>query len=133
VLQTANAALAQGKFQDAAGLYERVANTPPAADEQAAAAAALTSFAQFRAMVTLLAAGEEDQAREHLDALQDRDANAPLTRLASQVWDQYGMTGSVRAACAQAAPQMASQGASVLTALQAAGVSVDANTLCGIG
>ena len=72
-------------------------------------AVVVTNFAHFRAMVTLLAAGDEDQAREHLDALRDRDANAPLTRLAIQVWDQYGMTGSIRAACAQAAPQVASQ------------------------
>ncbi len=132
VLLAANAALARGNAREAAGLYERVANTPPAPDEAAAAAVVVTNFAHFRAMVALLAAGEEAQAKEHLEALQDRDANAPLTRLAAQVWDQYGMTGSVRAACAQAAPQVASQGAGVLAALRAEGVAVEANGLCGI-
>jgi len=132
VLLAANAALARGNTQDAAGLYERVANTPPTPDEAAAVSVVVTNFAHFRAMVTLLAAGDEDQAREHLDALRDRDANAPLTRLAMQVWDQYGMTGSVRAACAQAAPQVASQAGPVLAALQSQGIGVDPNSFCGV-
>jgi hypothetical protein len=132
VLAAANAALARGSTQEAAGLYERVANTPPSTDEAAAAAVVVTNFAHFRAMVALLAAGQEDDAREHLDALRDTDANAPLTRLASQIWDQYGMTGSVRAACAQAAPQVATQAGPILTALRSQGVTVDANTLCGL-
>ena len=83
-------------------------------------------------MVSLLAAGDEEQAREHLNALRDGDANAPLTRLAAQVWDQYGMTASIRAACAQATPQVASQAGPVLTALQGQGVNVDPNNFCGI-
>jgi hypothetical protein len=132
VLLAANAALARGSTQEAAGLYERVANTPPAPDESAAAAVVVTNFAHFRAMVASLAAGQEDDAREHLEELRDRDANAPLTRLANQVWDQYGMTGSVRVACAQAAPQVATQAGPILTALQSQGLTIDANSLCGI-
>ncbi|HYW87366.1 MAG TPA: hypothetical protein VFB50_06340 [Chloroflexota bacterium] len=132
VLSAANAALARGNAPEAAGLYERVVNTPPAPDEVAAASTVVTDFAHFRAMVSLLAAGDEEQAREHLNALRDGDANAPLTRLAAQVWDQYGMTASIRAACAQATPQVASQAGPVLTALQGQGVNVDPNNFCGI-
>jgi len=132
VLVAANTALVRGNAQEAAGLYERVANTPPAPDEAAAAAVVVTNFAHFRAMVALLLEGREDDAREQLDELRDRDANAPLTRLANQIWDQYGMTGSVRAACAQAAPQVASQAGPIVTALQNQGVNIDANSLCGI-
>src|SRR5207253_1977063 len=44
VLLAANAALAAGNSQTAAGLYERVANTPPGADEAAAVAAVLTAL-----------------------------------------------------------------------------------------
>ena len=133
MLLAANAALARGDTQQAAGFYERVVNTPPSNDEGTASATVVTSFAEFRAMVTLLANGQEDQAREHLDALQKRDPDAPLARLATQIWDQYGMTGQVRSACAQARPQVASQAGSVLTALQSAGVTIDANNLCGVG
>jgi hypothetical protein len=132
VLLAANTELARGNAREAAGLYERVVNTPPGSEEAAAAAVVVTNFAQFRAMVAQLAAGNEDEAREHLDALQDRDANAPLTRLATQIWDQYGMTASVRAACTQAAPQMASQGGAVLSALASVGVSLEGSSLCGI-
>jgi hypothetical protein len=92
----------------------------------------VTDFAHFRDMITLLADGREDDARTHLDALQARDANAPLARLGSQLWDQYGMTGQLRGACAQLQPQVTSQAGPVLTTLQGAGVSIDAQTLCTV-
>jgi hypothetical protein len=81
-------------------------------------------------MVTLLADGREDEARAHLDALQARDANAPFARLGSQLWDQYGMTGQLRGACAQLQPQIASQAGPIVTTLQGSGVIVDPQTLC---
>jgi hypothetical protein len=131
VLIAANEALSRGNAQQAAGLYERVANTPAAPNETAAAATVVSEFAHFRAMISLLEAGREDDAREQLDILRDRDADAPLTRLAAQLWDQYGMTGSVRAACAQARPQFASEGGPVVTALRGLGLDLDAASLCG--
>jgi tetratricopeptide (TPR) repeat protein len=128
-LNSADAAFARGDLTTATGLYERVVNTPPTG-EAAATASAVTSFAHFRAMVALLAAGREDEARAHLDALQQADPNAPFTRLAAQLWDQYGMVGQLRGACAQIQPQIASQAGPTLAVLQAAGVTVDAATLC---
>jgi tetratricopeptide (TPR) repeat protein len=130
-LNAANAAFRSGDLKTAAGLYDRVINTPPSG-EAAALTQAINDFARFRAMVTLLADGREDEAHTHLDALQARDANAPFARLGNQLWDQYGMTGQLRGACAQLQPQIASQAGPVLTTLQASGVTVDAQTLCSV-
>lgn len=128
-LNAANTAFSSGDVSTATGLYERVINTPPTG-EQPELANAITQFAYFRAMVSLLANGQEDQAKTHLDALQKADPNAPLARLGGQLWDQYGMVGALRGACAQIQPQVASQAGPTLVALQAAGVSVDPATLC---
>jgi hypothetical protein len=128
-LNAANAAFASSDLTTATGLYERVVNTPPTG-EQPDVASAVTSFAHFRAMVTLLAAGHEDEAHTHLDALQKMDPNAPFARLASQLWDQYGMIGQLRGACAQLQPQIVSQAGPTLATLQAAGATVDPATLC---
>jgi hypothetical protein len=131
VLNAANAAFQRGNMTEAAQLYERVANTPAAPGEPPPAQVAVNDFAHFRAMLAFLAAGDEDQAREHLEALRSRDQNAPLARLGAQVWDQYGMTASIKAACVQAQAN-ANQAAQVLSALQALGVSVDPNSLCSV-
>jgi hypothetical protein len=128
-LNAANAAFRSGDLNMAAGLYDRVINTPPLG-EAAAATVAINDFAQFRALVTLLADGREDDARTHLDALQTRDASAAFARLGNQLWDQYSMTGQVRGACAQIQPQVVSQAGPVLATLQGSGVTVDAQTLC---
>jgi len=128
VLNSANAAFTRGDAT-AAELYERVLNTPPTG-ESADTTKLINGFAHFRAIVTLLMAGREDDARVHLDALQQSDPSAPLARLANQLWDQYGMVGQLGGACAQLQPQIASQAGPTLTALQGLGVSVDAQTLC---
>jgi hypothetical protein len=133
VLNSANAAFASGKTEEAAGLYERVINTPPTAGESAAATVAIEDFAHFRAMVALLAAGNEDDARTHFEALRGREPSAPLPRLADQFWNQYSMTASVKAACAQLQPQVASQAGPVLSTLQSLGVSIDSTSFCGVG
>jgi hypothetical protein len=125
-LNAAGAAFASGDLKNAAALYERVVNTPPGPGDSAL----LTDFADFRAAVALLASGDEDQARSHVDALTKRNANAVFARLATQLWDQYGMVGALKGACAQLQPQIASQAGSALTELQSAGVRVDAPTLC---
>jgi hypothetical protein len=114
----------------AAALYERVSNTPPTPGETAAASTAINDFADFRALVANLANAEEDDARKHLDALRQRDANSAFARLGSQLWDQYGMVGQLRGACAQVQPQVTSQATASLSVLQGLGVTVDAATLC---
>ncbi len=113
-LNAANAAFARGDAANASGLYERVLNTPPTG-EQAATSSAINQLAHFRAIVALLVAGREDDAHAHVQALQQLDASAPLARLANQLWDQYGMVGQVRGACAQLQPQIASQAGPTLS------------------
>lgn len=130
-LNSANAAFARGDLTAASGLYERVINTPPSGEDPALAAT-LTAFARFRDMVTLLAAGSENDARTQLEALQQADASGLFTRLASQLWDQYGMVGQLRGACAQLQPQISSQAGPALAALQTAGVNVDPQSLCSV-
>jgi hypothetical protein len=132
LLNAADAAYASGKSEDAAGLYERVINTPPAADEPPPARVAITDYAHFRAMVALLTAGREDDARAHLEALRSREASAPLPRLADQFWNQYSMTASVKAACAQLQPEIATQAGPVLSTLQSLGVGADPAKLCSV-
>jgi hypothetical protein len=131
VLNAADAAFTQGDLASASQLYERVLNTPPTAENETQTAA-VNSLAHFRALVALLAAGSEDDARAHLDGLQQQDPNAPFARLGNQLWEQYSMVGSVRGACAQVQPQIATQAAPTLQTLQAMGASVDANTLCQV-
>ena len=131
-LNAANAAFRTGDLKTAAGLYDRVVNTPPGQSEAAAATAAINDFARFRGLVTLLADGREDEARTNLQELQKRDPSSPLARLGSQLYDQYGMTGQLRGACAQLQPQVTSQAGPTLATLQGLGVAVDAPTLCSV-
>jgi hypothetical protein len=131
-LNAANAAFAKGDLATASGLYERVINTPPTG-EAATTIMAINDFAYFRDIVALLADGREDDAHTQLEALQQADANGAFPRLANQLWDQYGMTGTLRGACAQLQPQVASQAGGTLNALQTLGVSVDAASLCSPG
>ncbi len=125
-LNAAGTAFTAGDFATAAGLYERVANTPASSGESAL----VTDFADFRAMVALIADGREDDAHDHLDELRQRDPNSVFGRLGSQLWDQYGMVGGLRGACAQLQPQVASQAGSALSTLQGLGVSVDPAHVC---
>jgi hypothetical protein len=130
-LTAANAAFARGDNAAAADLYDRVVNTPRTPAESAEIATTIEDFARFRSLVSLLAARREGDARDRLNELQDRDPNAPFARLAAQLWDQYSMTGQLRAACAQVQPQIASQAGPALAALQAAGVGgLDPTSLC---
>jgi tetratricopeptide (TPR) repeat protein len=130
VLNAADAAFALGKTDEAAGLYERVINTPPT--EPPPAAVAITDYAHFRAMVALLALGREDEAQAHEEALRSREPSAPLPRLADQFWNQYTMTASAKAACNQLQPQIATQAAPVLQTLQSLGVTADPARLCSV-
>jgi hypothetical protein len=130
-LNAANAAFKGGDLKAAAGLYDRVVNTPPGSAEAAPATAAINDFAWFRGMITLLADGREDEARTAHDALQQQDPTSPLARLGDQLYNQYGMVGQLRGACAQLQPQVQTQAGPTLATLQALGVdNVDAATLC---
>jgi hypothetical protein len=130
-LNAANAAFKGGDLKTAAGLYDRVVNTPPGSAEAAPATTAINDFAWFRGMITLLADGREDEARTDLDALRQRDPTAALTRLGDQLYNQYGMVGQLRGACAQLQPQVQTQAGPTLATLQGLGVNnVDAATLC---
>jgi hypothetical protein len=129
-LNAADAAFGKGDLKTAASLYDRVVNTPPPTGEAPAATQAIDQLADFRAMVILLADGSDDDAHARLEQLQKRDATAPLARLGGELYDQYGMTGQLRGACAQLQPQIATQAAPTLTTLQGLGVSVDPATLC---
>ena len=131
-LNAANAAFRSGDLKTAAGLYDRVVNTPPSPAEGPAATAAINDFGRFRGLVTLLADGREDEARIDLEELQKRDPSSPMARLGSQLYDQYGMTGQLRGACAQVQPQVATQAGPTLATLQGLGVAVDAPTLCSV-
>jgi hypothetical protein len=129
VLNAADAAFGRGDVAAASGLYERVLNTP-STGESATTTAAINDYTHFRDMIALLADSREDDARAQLDALQQSDSQAPFTRLGNQLWDQYGMVGSLRAACAQVQPQIAAQAGATLAALQAAGVEADPRAIC---
>jgi outer membrane protein assembly factor BamD (BamD/ComL family) len=131
VLNAAGSALQNGDLAGAGALYERVVNTPPTG-ETAQQTTAINDFARFQATVSLLATGHEDQAKAQLDALQKADPNSAFARLDAQLWDQYSMVGSVRGACSQLQPQIAAQAGPSLQALQALGVSVNAQALCKI-
>lgn len=130
VLQAANRAFDAGDLARAADLYARVVNTPPTAGESSTLAAAVAGFARFRAMLALVRLDREDDARRQLEALRADSAESPFARLADQFWNQYTATGDPRAACANLAPQVASQAGAPLGALRAAGVAVEPNALC---
>jgi hypothetical protein len=131
VLNAADAAFARGELSTATGLYERVLDTPPTG-EAALTTSDINQYTRFRDMVTLLADGREDDAKAQHDALQQPDATAPFARLGAQLWDQYGMVGGLRGACAQVQPLIASQAGPTLAALQNQGVNVDPTTLCSV-
>lgn len=132
-LNAANVAFKGGNLKAAAGLYDRVVNTPPGTAEAATATSAINDFAWFRGMVTLLADGREDDAKTAHDTLLQRDPSAPLARLGDQLYNQYGMVGQLRGACAQLQPQVPTQAGPTLAALQGLGMTnVDAATLCSV-
>jgi hypothetical protein len=132
VLNAANAAFSGDDLTNASQLYARVLNTPPTSGETPQQTAAIDDLAHFREMLALLATGQEDRAKAQLTALQQRDANAPMARLASQLWDQYSMVGGVRGACSQVQPQIATEVGPTLQSLQALGVMIDAQSLCSV-
>ena len=49
-----------------------------------------------------------------------------------KLYDQYGMVGALRGACAQIQPQIATQAAPTFATLQGLGVTVDPATLCSV-
>ena len=126
----ANVAYAQHDVRKALELYEQVAKTPPSDGESPTISAAIDGLARFRRLVGLTTIGDEEQARRELASLVADEPDAPLSRLAAQFWDQYGMTASARAACAQLAPQVDTQAAGVLKTLSSLGIKLQHDELC---
>jgi endoglucanase len=132
LLGDANAAYARRQMHTAINLYQQVADAPPSEDESRSISEAVGDVGRLRAIIGLTAIGEEEQARHQLTLLVERDPAATLARLATQFWDQYGMTGSARAACAQLAPQVESQAGALLNTLASVGVQIRHDELCVI-
>jgi Cellulase (glycosyl hydrolase family 5) len=127
-----NAAYARGDLPAAIDLYTDVASARPSDHESQAESAAITGLARFRALVGSSSLGDDDLAHAELQALVARDERAPLARLAAQFWDQYSMTGSARAACAQLAASVDSQAQPVLEVLWSVGVRMQHDDLCRV-
>jgi hypothetical protein len=131
-LKEANTAFSRQDVNAAMELYDRVASTPPSDLESASVSTGIDGLAHFRALLARTILGQEDSADRELRSLLESDPNAPFTRLAAQFWDTYTMTASVRAACAQLAPDVEPQAGSVLVMLQALGIGVRHDELCVI-
>jgi hypothetical protein len=129
-LVNADASYARDDLPTAINLYEEVADAAPSGQESPDVAGAITGVARFRALVALTSLGDDKDAHDVLQALVDSDSDAPLARLASQFWDQYGMTGSARAACAQMTGAIDSVGHSVLDTLSSLGIKIGHDELC---
>jgi hypothetical protein len=126
LVSTAEAALARGDTNGAQMLLERVLNTPPGQDESSDEAEAIDAFSHLRLMLLLGNRGLDTEANQQLAALQARAPGLPLTRLAEQIWHEYGMTGDFRAACMHAVVPATTAFESVLSA----GIRVDPTTFC---
>jgi hypothetical protein len=130
LFRRANAAYMLHDVQTAVELYDQVARTPPSDAESPPLATGIGDLSRFRALIALASIGQEDSARHRLDLLVDGDPGSPMARLAAQFWDQYSMTASVRAACAQLAPDVEPQAATVLATLASMGVEIRHDELC---
>jgi hypothetical protein len=107
-------------------LFERVLNTPPGSDESADVSGAVAAFSHLRLMLLLGNRGSDTDANRQLAALQAQDPAAPLTRLAEQIWHEYGQTSDLRAACTHAVVPTPTAFETILSA----GIRVDPSTFC---
>jgi endoglucanase len=130
LLANANVAYTQHDLQTALELYEQTVRMPKSKQESEAVSAAIDGLARFRELVGLTILGEDDRAQLQVVLLSESDPGAPLSRLAAQFWDQYTMTASAHAACAQLAPQVDSQAGAVLDTLGSLGVNILHDELC---
>jgi hypothetical protein len=130
LLKRANAASAGKDLSRAQTLYGRVINASPSASESAAQTRALTGFAEFRLLLTLIGRGSEQDAQQLVQRLRSANADSPFTGLATDFWDQYGMTASIAAACASITSEVARQATSPIAELQRLGVAASPRELC---
>jgi len=130
LLKTANTAYAGKALSQAETLYGRVINAPPGAAESPSQTRALTDFAEFRLLLTLVSMGSDARGQQLVQRLRSTNADSPFTRLASDFWDQYGMTASLPAACASITPEVSSQATAALGELQRLGVASSARDVC---
>jgi hypothetical protein len=129
-VKTANTAYAAKNLARAQSLYGRVISSSPDASESAAQTRALTDFAEFRLLLTLVAMGSEERAQRLVQRLGSRNADSPFTRLASDFWDQYGMTASLPAACSSISAEVPGQVGSAIAELQTIGIATSPRELC---
>jgi hypothetical protein len=130
LLKRANAAYAGKDLSRAQTLYGRVITASPSPSESAVQTHALTGFAEFRLLLTLIGRGSEQDAQQLVQRLRSANADSPFTRLASDFWDQYGMTASVAAACAAISSEVAGQASSAMAELQRLGAGTSPRELC---
>ena len=128
----ANTAYAKHDVRTALDLYGQVLETPASGEESSTMSTAIDGLARFRRLVGFTTIGDEDQAAHELASFVEQQPGAPLARLAAQFWDQYGMTASAGAACAQLAPQVDSQAVLPIQTLNALGVKIRHDELCVI-
>ena len=130
LLKMADTAYASRDPARAQALYGRVISSSADPSESIAQTRALTGFAEFRLLLTVLSVGNEDTARQLLERLRSGTAESPFTRLANDFWDQYGMTASVQGACSAIARQVGEQADESLAVLRAMSVSIGTRQLC---
>ncbi|MBI2756803.1 MAG: hypothetical protein HYX52_08845 [Chloroflexi bacterium] len=130
LLKAANEALQAGDAARASDLFQQLLGTPATPGDPAPLSAAILGQATFGNVLALLALGREDDARRLVDAARSRAASDPFARLAAQLYDQYGMTGDLAAACASVNQQAGPLLAEAARALDAAGVALAPDRPC---
>jgi hypothetical protein len=130
VLAAANDRFERADYAGAVQFYERVVDSPPAPDESAALARAIEGVARFRSAVAFTALGDDEHAREQVEALTLGDPDDPFALLVAQFWLQYEHTGDPRAACGNVAAEVAPRAGPALALLNQAGAPVPPDSLC---
>jgi hypothetical protein len=102
-IANANAAFARKDLSTALRLYRQAASDEALNQAMPArpvpAGPELRAFARFRIIVADALVGQEDDARETLDEMRQKDAGTAFLRLALVFWDTYGMTADPAVAC----------------------------------
>ncbi len=131
LLDAADNAYMQGDLTSAVALYQQSIDAPTDATPATVIVAA-TAVARFRSLLAEVVIGDEDAAYEQLSILQNSAPGAPLTRLATQFWDQYSMTADAGAACNELAPYVSSQAGATLRELRTIGILLEPEVLCSV-
>lgn len=129
-LRSADAAYARGDAGAAADLYAQAANAGDSPAESPSLAAAVSGYARFRAILALIASGEEQGAAGAVQQVRADDPTDPFTPLVSELWEQYSTTADLAGACAAIAPTIPSQVGPALGELQNTDAAIGTASLC---